>query len=75
MLMKLTLGGVVLVGGYSENNTHLDTIYRLTHYEVPAKWEQMSQRLKVGRYSQTTFLIPDKITDCKETGMYIFVKI
>jgi len=70
MLIKLTLGGVVLVGGYSDANKHLDSIYKLTHSEEPARWVLMNQRLKVGRYSQTTFLIPDEITNCKETGIH-----
>ena len=57
-------GGVVLVGGESDVEHYLDTLYRLPHREEGAKWIRMEQKLNTGRNSHVAFLVPDNITDC-----------
>ncbi len=57
-------GGVVLIGGYSEANPNLDTLYQLPHGGEDAVWTKMEQRLKSGRRLHTAFLVPDNIVDC-----------
>ena len=53
-------GGVVLIGGYNEK--HLNTLYQLSH--ANSDWILMSQKLKIGRFGATTFLVPNEITNC-----------
>ena len=53
-------GGVVLIGGYNEK--HLNTLYQLSH--ANSEWILMSQKLKIGRFGATTFLVPNEITNC-----------
>ena len=57
-------GGVVLIGGESESEANLDTLFQLPHGGLDAAWTQMDQKLKIGRYSHTAFLVPDNIVDC-----------
>jgi hypothetical protein len=57
-------GGVVLIGGESEFEANLDTLYHLPHGGENAVWTKMEQKLKIGRYSHTAFLVPDNIVDC-----------
>jgi hypothetical protein len=57
-------GGVVLVGGRSEGMTNLDTLFRLPHAGQDGKWEELPQKLKMGRYSHTAFMVPDNLADC-----------
>ena len=53
-------GGVVLIAGY--NGTYINTLYQLPN--ANSEWILMPQKLKVARYRQTAFLIPDEITSC-----------
>ncbi len=57
-------GGVVLIGGYSPSVGTLDTLFQLPHGGQDAVWTKMEQKVKIGRYSHTAFLIPDNIVDC-----------
>ena len=57
------LGGVVLIGGYVNTTTALDTIYHLTDAGKDAKWELMPQKLQIARGYFTAFLVPDEIAD------------
>ncbi len=59
-------GGVILVGGESKREKHLNTLWRLEHAGKGAQWELMPQKLKTGRHYQTTFLIPESVgTNCQ----------
>jgi len=55
-------GGIILVGGESNSNYYLNTLYRLPHAE--GEWELMPQKLTIGRLSHVAFLVPDEITNC-----------
>jgi hypothetical protein len=57
-------GGVVLIGGRSDSKTHLDTLYQLPHAGADAGWTKMEQKLKIGRFAHTAFLVPDDGVDC-----------
>ncbi len=57
-------GGVVLVGGYSDIYTFLDSIFQLSHGGEDAKWIKMEQKLKAGTEDHVAFLIPDNIVEC-----------
>ena len=61
-MVEDSTGGVVLVGGYSHENLYLDTLFQLKHGE--AEWIEIPQRLNLGRFGHTAFLVPDSITDC-----------
>ena len=55
-------GGVILIGGDSEDESFLSTLYRLEDAE--SEWKEMNQKLKHGRDLLTAFLVPDDITNC-----------
>jgi hypothetical protein len=57
-------GGVVLVGGYAEGMPYLDTLFRLPHAGQDGKWEELPQKLKIGRGYHTTFMVPDNMANC-----------
>ena len=57
-------GGVVLVGGASQKDLPLDTLYQLPHGGQYATWTKMKKKLKTGRGAHTAFLVPDNIVDC-----------
>ncbi len=57
-------GGVILVGGQSEENRYLNTLFKLSDAGDDAQWIEMPQKLKVGRSSHTSFFVPDGITSC-----------
>jgi hypothetical protein len=57
-------GGVVLIGGLSNSNEKLDSLYQLPHGGKDAVWIKMDQKLKLGRHHHTAFLVPDAIVDC-----------
>jgi hypothetical protein len=57
-------GGVVLVGGNSFDNRHLKTLFSLSDAGDDAKWIEMPQKLKIGRYDHTAFLVPDDVATC-----------
>ena len=54
-------GGVILVGGRSDNNDYLKTLFKLSDAGGDAKWVEMPQKLKVGRSVHTSFLVPDTL--------------
>ena len=56
-------GGVALIGGRGNDSTYLDTIFHLPHAGEGAQWEQLPQKLKVGRGHHTAFLIPYVVAD------------
>jgi hypothetical protein len=57
-------GGVVLVGGSSDYDEILDTLFQLPHGGEDAEWIELEQTLNVGRRSHVAFLVPDNIVDC-----------
>jgi hypothetical protein len=59
-------GGVVLIGGSSSSTVHLDTLYHLPHGGLDAVWTKMEQKLKIGRWQHTAFLVPDNSVECCE---------
>ena len=61
-VVELSSGGIVLIGGLTDNGTLLDTLYQLSH--ANSEWVLMSQKLKEGRLLATAFLVPDEITNC-----------
>jgi len=63
-LVEDPTGGVILVGGESENDPYLQTLFRLSHAGDDAEWVEMPQKLKDGRSRHTSFLVPDDITSC-----------
>ncbi len=57
-------GGVVLIGGYQQSATNLDTLYQLPHGGQDAFWTKMEQKMQTKRYYHTAFLVTDNIVDC-----------
>jgi hypothetical protein len=57
-------GGVVLIGGGSSSVGILDTLYQLPNGGQDAVWTEMEQKMKIGRYWHTAFMVPDNIVDC-----------
>ena len=57
-------GGVVLVGGYSDSENHLSTLRQLPHGGAEAEWSEMEQKLKIGKFWHSAFLVPDNVVDC-----------
>jgi hypothetical protein len=58
-------GGIVLIGGDSSSSVgSLDTLYQLPHGGQDAVWTKMEQKMKIGRFDHTAFLVPDNIVDC-----------
>ncbi len=57
-------GGIVLIGGSSSSVGSLDTLYQLPHGGQDAVWTKMEQKMKIGRFRHTAFLVPDNIVDC-----------
>jgi hypothetical protein len=56
-------GGVVMVGGRSYG-MHLETIFRLPHADKDGKWEELPQKLKIGRCYHTAVMVPDHLASC-----------
>jgi len=63
-LVEDPAGGVILVGGQSNNDIHRQTLFRLSNGENDAQWVEMPQKLKVGRSRHTSFLVPDDVISC-----------
>ena len=61
VMIEHPLGGVVLVGGKSGTNNYLDTLYYLRHAD--AEWEELPQKLKLGRGQHTAFIVPEGVAD------------
>jgi hypothetical protein len=57
-------GGVVLIGGFSSSVGTLDTLYQLPHGGQDAAWTKMEQKMKIGRFLHTAFLVPNNTVDC-----------
>ncbi len=57
-------GGVVLVGGQAEGMPPLDILFRLPHAGQDGKWEELPQKLKIGRRLHTAFMVPDNLANC-----------
>ncbi len=57
-------GGVILIGGSSDSVLNLATLYQLPHGGQDAVWTKMEQKMKMGRFHHTAFLVPDNIVDC-----------
>jgi hypothetical protein len=56
-------GGVVLVGGRA-HLPYFDTLFRLPHAGQDGKWEELPQKLKIGRIYHTAFMVPDHLANC-----------
>ncbi len=61
-LIEDSLGGVVLIGGRSETDLYVDSLFRLDN--AGAHWEKLPQKLSSGRQWHAAFLIPDHLTNC-----------
>jgi hypothetical protein len=61
-LIEDSLGGIILIGGYSAKDAYLDSLFRLDNAE--AQWEELPQKLSSGRNWHAAFLIPDYLTNC-----------
>jgi hypothetical protein len=57
-----SLGGVILIGGRSETDLYVDSLFRLDN--AGAHWEKLPQKLSSGRQWHAAFLIPDHLTNC-----------
>ncbi len=57
-------GGVVLIGGIVSILNRYDILYQLPHAGIDAKWSEMEQKLKTGRYYHSAFLVPDNSAGC-----------
>ncbi len=57
-------GGVVLIGGFSNSDSYLDTLFQLPHGGQDALWTKMEQKLKIGRNHHIAFMVPDNVVDC-----------
>ena len=57
-------GGVLLVGGVSRSDGIQNSIFRLSHGGDDATWVELEQKMKIGRYIHSAFLIPDDIVEC-----------
>ncbi len=59
-------GGVVVVGGWgwAQESDHLDTLFRLPHAGQDGKWEQLPQKLKIGRHFHIALMVPDHLANC-----------
>jgi hypothetical protein len=57
-------GGVVLIAGFSNSTSYLDTLFQLPHVGHDALWTKMEQKLKIGRNHHIAFLVPDNVVDC-----------
>ncbi len=57
-------GGVILVGGFTNSNVFLDTLYQLPHGGADAEWTKIEQKLNIGRWGHVAFLVPDNIVAC-----------
>ena len=58
-------GGVVLVGGRSTSiGNKYDFLFHLPHSGSDAKWTEMNQKLKIGRWRHVAFLVPDNLVEC-----------
>ncbi len=57
-------GGVVLVGGHTQSESFLDTLFQLKHSD--GQWIELPQKLKTGRFNHNAMLVPDEITQCTE---------
>jgi len=63
-LVEDPTGGVILVGGSSDDDEYLQTLFRLSDAGEDAKWREMPQKLKFGRNSHNAFLVPDDVASC-----------
>lgn len=63
-LVEDPTGGVILVGGSSDDDEYLQTLFRLSDAGEDAKWIEMPQKLKFGRNSHNAFLVPDDVASC-----------
>jgi hypothetical protein len=63
-LVEDPIGGVILVGGYSNNDYNLQTLFRLSDAGYDAEWVEMPQKLQIGRFYHTSLLVPDDIATC-----------
>ena len=52
-------GGVILIGGESESNGYLNTLWYLPHDQ--ATWQLLPQELAIGRHYHLAFFVPDEI--------------
>ncbi len=63
-LIEDPTGGVILVGGYNDEQGYLKTLLRLSHLGDGADWKEMPQRLSAPRGENVAFLVSDEITQC-----------
>jgi len=54
----------LLVGGYTQSEDYLTTIFKLEHAGVDQKWIELETKIKTGRIHVSAIFIPDEITNC-----------
>ena len=57
-------GGVILIGGSSQEQPFSDVLYKLSHAGYGAKWIELEQKLSVGSRYHIAILIPDNLVNC-----------
>jgi hypothetical protein len=57
-------GGVILVGGYADDMSDLDILLRLPHAGQDGEWEELPQKLTIGRGHHTAVMVPDNLANC-----------
>jgi hypothetical protein len=63
-MVKAQNGGVALIGGFSNSDSYLDTLFQLPHGGQDALWTKMEQKLKIGRNHHIAFMVTDNVVDC-----------
>ena len=60
--------GVLVVGGNGSAGPggHRDHIYKLICVAEGCKWEELAQKLQVGRSDHVAMLVPDSAVACKK---------
>ena len=57
-------GGGLLVGGHSDEDQYLDTLFQIPNVGEDSDWIELPQKLKMGRFLHSAFLVPSATTSC-----------
>ena len=61
----VTLGtDLVVIGGDCKNCPDKSSLYIMTCQNQLCAWQEMNQRLKIGREQFVAMIIPDELVDC-----------
>ena len=60
-------GKLIAVGGFNGlSNQGSDALYKLVCSDDDCEWQEMSQKLSVGKYAFVAMMVPDELTNCKQ---------